>query len=114
MVSTSKKGGPVLPPRQEGSQEIPLGRRAVVRECRYHRRGGEAGTKQAPELLSRHDPRSRGECFIVKSCFKVEQSPETVFESEIAAPARVASTNRTGRRPWCCERRCAKCGSCLL
>ncbi len=31
-----------------------------------------------------------GECFIVKFCFKVEQSPQTVFESEVAASARVA------------------------
>ena len=35
-------------------------------------------------------PEVEGECFIVKSCFKVEQSPETVFASEVAAPARVA------------------------
>ena len=35
-------------------------------------------------------PEVEGECFIVKSCFKVGQSPETVFQSEIAAPACVA------------------------
>ncbi len=57
-------GSPVLPPGREGSREmIPLGRRAAVRERGYHRRGGEAGMKQAPELLSRHDPRSRGGMF---------------------------------------------------